>query len=156
MLFLVDFAGVDTEIDFTESVKTEADGLQRTRVVPVDEFRTNNASVRTVDLFDESTDRVGLRSNIVVTQKEEPVVTVDEPQHLVDGGSKPLIGADAAHKRLRDPEADARLKQLICDVGKKEEPKVWVVLIGERLKRIFEPRTRFVNDDDRNDWRRLW
>jgi len=156
VLFLVNFAGVDTEIDLAESVKTEADGLQRTRVVPFDEFGTNNASVRTVDLFDEGADRVGLRSNIVVTQEEEPVVAFDEPQHFVGGGSKPHIGAEASHKRLRDPHADALLEQLVCDVGKKEEPEVWVVLIGERLKRFFEPWTRFVNDDDRNDWRRLW
>ena len=26
----------------------------------------------------------------------------------------------------------------------------------QRLERFFEPWTRFVNDDDRNDWRRLW
>ena len=63
MLFLVDFAGIETDIDLTKSVETEADGLQRTRLVPLDELRTNDAGVRTVDLFDEGADCVGLRSN---------------------------------------------------------------------------------------------
>jgi|TARA_R110002110_G_scaffold113366_1_gene281543 hypothetical protein len=156
VLFLVNFAGVDSEIDLTKSVETEPDRLQQSRVVPFDELRTDNASVRTVDLFDEGADRVGFRSNIVVAQKEEPVVTFDEPQHFVSSGTKPRILSDASDKRIRDPHANARLKQLICDLGKKEKPDVWVVLIGERLERFFEPWTRFVNDDDRNDWRRLW
>jgi hypothetical protein len=156
VLFLVNFAGVDTEIDLAESVKTEADGLQRTRVVPFDEFGTNNASVRTVDLFDEGADRVGFRSNIVVAQQKEPVVALDKPQHFVCGRTKPGASAEASNKGIRNPHADARLEQLVCDVGKKEEPDVWIVLISERRERFFEPWTRFVNDDDRYDWRRLW
>ena len=156
VLFLVDFAGVDTEIDLTKTVKTEPDGLQRARVVPFDELRTDNASVRTVDLFDEDADCVGFRGNIVVAQQEEPVVTFDKPQHFVCGRTKPGASAEASNKGIRNPHADARLEQLVRDVGKKEEPDVWVVLISERLERFFEPWTRFVNDDDRNDWRRLW
>ena len=68
VLFLVDFAGVDTEIDLAESVKTETDGLQLSRVIPLDELRTDDASIRTVDLFNEGADRLRLGSNIVVTQ----------------------------------------------------------------------------------------
>jgi hypothetical protein len=156
VLFLVDFARFDTEIDLTKSVETEPDGLEQTRVVPFDELWTNNASVRTVNLFDEGADRVGFRSDIVVAQKEEPVVAFDKPQHFVDSRTKPCGSAEAPDKRIRDPHADTRLEQVVCDVGKKEVPDVWIILIGERLERFFEPWTRFVNDDDRNDWRRLW
>ena len=156
MLFLVDFAGIETEIDLTKSVETEADGLQRTRLVPLDELRTNDAGVRTVDLFEEGADCVGLRSNVVVTQEEKPVVAFDKPQHFVGGRTKPSSDADVSHKRIRDPHSDTRLERLVSDVGQEEEPKVRVVLIGKCVERFFEPWTRFVNDDDRNDWRRLW
>jgi hypothetical protein len=48
------------------------------------------------------------------------------------------------------------LEPLVCDIGEEEESEVRVVLIGKRSERFFEPWTRLVNDDDRNDWRGLW
>jgi hypothetical protein len=91
-----------------------------------------------------------------MAEQKEPVVAFDEPQHFVGSRTKPRVSAEAPHKRIGNPHTDTRLEPLVCDIGEEEESEVRVVLIGKRSERFFEPWTRLVNDDDRNDWRGLW
>ena len=102
VLFLVDLAGLDHRIDLTESVHAEADRLQHARVVPVDELGSDGTGVRAVELLDEQTECIGFGGDVVVTDQEQPVVALDQAQHLVRRRSEADVRRRA---RARTPTA---------------------------------------------------
>ena len=84
------------------------------------------------------------RSDVVVAEQEEAVVALDQPQHLVGGGTEPRVpgdGTDEGGGQVRaDPGADG-VEELGIGVAddQEQEPHVGVVLAGERRERLVEP-----------------
>jgi hypothetical protein len=152
VLLLIELAGLDDRIGLAEAVESEPDVLQPSRIVPVDELRADHAGVRAVELGDHGAHGVGSRSDVVVTDEEEPVVTLDEPQHLVGDGAESGIAVDGTHEGAREAAADPLgddLQVLAAGGGHDEEvPQVRVVLGGEGCDGLVEPVARIVDDDD--------
>ena len=156
VLLLVGFARVDDRVDLAEAVETETDVLEHLRVVPLDELRPDHAGVGPEQLGHEQTHHVGRRRDVVVTQEEEPVVTLDEPEDLVERRPEAGVAGERTHERRGDHRTDTRRQLAVGVVGRQQEqcPEVRVVLIGEGLEGHLEPVTRFVHDHDGNDRRR--
>ena len=124
-----------------------------------DELRSDDAGVRAVQLLDEGADGVGVEGDVVVAEAEEPVVALDEAQHLVGGDAEAGVGAERAHEGVGQVVRDQRGEVVAVGVdglaGEQEQRvQVGVVLAGERLERLLEPGSRVVDDDDRDDGRR--
>ena len=101
VLLLVELARLDDRVDLAEAVEAEADVLQHAGVVPRHELRPDDAGVRAVQLLDQRADRVGLEGDVVVADAEEPVVALDEAQHLVGGRAEAGVGAELGARTRR-------------------------------------------------------
>ena len=116
-----------------------------------------------LERYSSSTSRrigVVVERHVVVAEAEEPALTLDEPQHLVGGGSVAGIGAELADERLGQPIEDAPPDVggagVAADARRQQEQRVEVrvVLGGQRGEHLVEPRSRAVDDDDRHHrWR---
>ena len=94
-----------------------------------------------------------------MAEAEEPVVALDEREHLVGGDAEAGIGVERAHERIGQVLGDQGGEVVAVGVdrvaGDEEEGvEVGIVLVDERLERLLEPATRTVDDDDRDDRRR--
>ena len=153
VLFLVDLAGFDDRVDLPEPVEAEPDVLQPARLVPLDELGTDHSGVRAVQLGDHRPHRVRRRCDVVVAEQEEPVVALDQAQHLVGGGAETRVPGDGADEgggeKGADPGADG-VEQLGVGVAddQEQEAHVGVVLAGKRRERLVEPWPGVVHDDD--------
>ena len=108
VLLLVDLAFFDEGVDLAEAVDAEADVLQHARVVPRDELRARRCPA--FDRYISSTSSrmaLGIEGDVVVQEAEEPVVALDEAQHLVGGGAVavalPTARTNAFGHTLTDP-----------------------------------------------------
>ena len=159
VLLLVDLARFDDRIDLAEPVHSQTDRLQHARIVPLDELRPDSAGVRPVQLLDHQTQRVGLRGDVVVAEQEEPVVTLDEPQHFVGCRAESHVDPDRSDECAGQALLDSFVDRLGTVDGftlgddEEEDAKIRVVLSGERVEGVVEPFTRVVHDDDRDDRR---
>ena len=87
VLLLVDLAFLDERVDLAEAVDAEADVLQHARVVPRDQLRPDDAGIRAIQLLDQQPDGTRIQGDVVVQEAEEPVVALDQTEHLVGGGA---------------------------------------------------------------------
>ncbi len=71
VLLLVELATLDVRDGIARLVGAHADRQQPLGVVPVDEFRPDDAGVRAERLFDHDLERVGLEADVVVAEQEE-------------------------------------------------------------------------------------
>ena len=162
VLLLVDLAGLDRLIDLAEAVESEANAPEHARVVPFDELRTDDTGVGAVQLLDEQTHRVAVRGDVIVAEEEEAVLPFDEAQYFVGGGTESGVHAEFSDEGVRqatlDGLSDGRLTFAIGAplgaIGQQEQkPQVGVVLVSERVERLFKPMARLVHDDDGHDGR---
>ena len=154
VLLLVDLTGLHERVDLTEAVDGETDVLQHPRPVPIDELRADDAGVRAVELLDQQPDRVGIEGHVVVEEAEEPVVTLDEAQHLVGHGTEPGVALGTTYERVRHGRTDALGQVAHVADHEEQRPQVGVVLAGETGQDLVEPGPRLVDDHDRDDRRR--
>jgi hypothetical protein len=98
VLLLVGLTGLDERIDLTEAVDAESDVLQHDRVVPIHQLRADDAGVRAVQLFHHQPDGVGFERDVVVQEAEEPIVALDEAQHLVGRRAEPGVSLDGPYE----------------------------------------------------------
>ncbi len=158
VLLLVELTRIDHRIDFAEPVEAEPDVLQSARLIPIGQLRSDDSGVRTEHLFDHHPDHVRSESDIVVAQQEQPVVTFDQPQHLVGRRSVADICCQRSHERGRNDGANP-VRDLLCLVvvtGGDEEQgsQIGVVLCGEAGEGLVEPVAWFVYDHHGYDRRR--
>ncbi len=145
---------VDAAGGFSEAVDVEADVLQQAGVVPGDDLRSDDAGVGAVQLLDHQSDGVRIEGDVVVAEAEEAVVALDELGHDVGDRAEPGIGPDRLDERVGKDAVDAGCDVVVGSVGDEEDrAQRWVVLAGERLEALLEPRADSV-DDDRDDDRR--
>ena len=155
VLLLVDFADVDAASGFSEEVDVEADVLQQTRVVPGDDLRSDDAGVGAIQLLDHQSNGVWIEGDIVVTEAEETVVALDELRHDVGDRAETSIGPDRLDEGVGKDAVDPGCDVVVGSLGDKEDrAQGWVVLAGERLEALLEPRAGGVNDDSDHDGRR--
>ena len=138
VLLLVELAPLDDRVDLAEPVDTQADVLEDAGVVPVDELRADDAGVRAVQLLDEQPDGVGVERDVVVAEAEEAALALDEPQHLVGGGSEAGVGVELADEGLGQPSKMRRRTSasVVAEARRHQEQRVevGVVLAGERRR----------------------
>ena len=108
VLLLVDLARLDDRVGLAEPVETESHVLQPSRLVPVDQLRTDHAGVRAVQLGHEGADGVRFGRDVVVTQQEEAVVALDQPEDLVGGRPEPGFTPIGAPTPAGWPRGSAR------------------------------------------------
>ena len=147
MLLLVVLAGLDDRVDLAEPVEAEPDVLQHGAVRP-----TRRASDRPCRRSSGTAPRPASAPRPTPARRrrgraEEPVVALDEPQHLVGGGAEPGVageGADEGVRQVRpDPGGDGVEELAVGVAGDQEqEPEVGVVLAGEGGEGLVEPGTR--------------
>lgn len=156
VLLLIELPGLDAEIDFAESIDTEANRLEYPWVIPFDQLGPDDAGVRAVDLLDEQSHGVALGGDIVVAEQEEASVPLDEPEDLVARRAEAQVCSDVSNEGFRHAHADARAQLFVVRREEEQVPEVRVVLFGQRIERLVEPITRFVYDHDGHDgWRLL-
>ena len=148
VLFLVGLPGLDDGIHLGEPVDAEPDVLQDRGVVPLDQLRAHDAGVRPVHLLDEQPDRVGLEGDVVVQEAEEPVVALDEAQHLVRRGPEARIAVDGTHERSRHGGRDLPRKLTRVAGDQHQRLEVAVVLGRQRTEHLGEPWPRVVDHHD--------
>ena len=140
MLFLVDLTLLDEVVDLAESVESESDRLQQCRVVPLDELRADHSGVRSVQLLDEYANGIGRRRDVVVTDEEQPIVALDEVQHLVDRDPEARVGTDCAHEGAGESIVHPPLGRFRRGPRvEEEEAEVRIVLRRERVECVVEP-----------------
>ena len=143
VLLLVVLSGLDDGVDLTEAVETEADVLQQAWLVPVGQLGADDPGVGAEQFGDHRSDRVGSRSNVVVTHEEEAVVALDQAEHFVDGRSESVVGGEWPYERRRDDRTDPRreLGDVVVTVRGEQEQRaeVGIILGCECLERLVEP-----------------
>ena len=158
VLLLVELARFGDRVDLAEAVEAQPDVLEDPAIVPRHELRSDEAGVRAVQLLDQGADGVRIEGDVVVADAEEPVVALDEREHLVGGDAEAGVGAERAHERIGQVLGDQGGEVVAVGVdgvaGDEEEGvEVRVVLVDEGLERLLEPGARTVDDDDRDDRR---
>jgi hypothetical protein len=160
VLLLVDLVGPDDRIDLAEAVELEADMLEHSRIVPVDELRADQSGVRPEHLGDHDAHGALVERDVVVADEEEAVVALHQAQHLVDRGPEADVGAELTHERVGKHTVDAGphlVDRIGCVVrvirrGDEEQgAQVGVVLRGERCERFVEPVARVVHHHHGHD-----
>ena len=153
VLLLVVLAGLDERIDLAEAVDAEAHVLQHRRLVPGDQLGADDAGVRSVELLHQQADGALVECDVVVQEAEEPVVALDEAQHLVRRGAEAGVPTDGANEGPRHVGTDAR-RQLARLAGHQEQVlQVAVVLPGQPLEHLVEPLTGVVHHHHCHDGR---
>ena len=141
-------------------------------IVPIDELGADRAGIRSIELLDHQPQGVGVHGDVVVADEEQAVFAFDQTEHLVGDRAESRIAGGRSDEGVGQARRDARLDGGERAVGRsaghiairiagrivddeEQEPQVRVVLAGERLDRVLEPRFGLVHHDDGNDGRRL-
>ncbi len=135
-----------------DAVGAEADVLEHARAVPVDQLGPDDASVRPVGLGHQLADRGRVEGDVVVQEAEEPGA-LDEPHRLVGGRAESGVVLQRPHERIGEPLADLGHHGRLRAGDQEEQPQVRVVLAGQRVEHLVEPRSGLVHDHDRDDRR---
>ncbi len=106
VLLLVELTWLDDRVDLTEAVHAEADVLELTRVVPVDQLRADNARVAAVELLHQDSDGARFESDVVVEEAEEAILALDQVEYLVCRGAETGVPIDGAHEGVWHSFAD--------------------------------------------------
>ena len=107
VLLLIDLLRFGDRVDLAEPVEPESDVLEQRRPVPVDQLGTDDARIGPIELFDEDPDGVAFGRDVVVTHQEEPVVALDELQHLVGQRAKATIAPRPMDEGVRSRRSDS-------------------------------------------------
>ncbi len=158
VLLLIGLTRVDDRVDLTEAIEAEADVLQHLRVVPFGQFGSDHAGVRSEQLGNQQPHHVGGQGDVVVADEKEPVVAVDQSEHIVHGGAETWVADDGANEGGRDDPTDTSSQRIVLVVvGVRHEEQcsqVGVVLRGQRVEGLVEPVAGFMHDHDGDDRRR--
>lgn len=152
VLFLIEFAGFDQRVDFPEAIHAMPDVLQHRRIVPVDEFRADDTSVRPVHLLDQRTDRVGRQGHVIVHEAEE-TAALDETHRLVGRGTEARVARHSPDERVGKLGLDPLWDVARFTGDQEEQIEIGVVLVGQRVQDLVKPGSRLVHDDHAHNGR---
>ena len=153
VLLLIQLAGIDERRRRPELVGRRPDLEQVLGGVPVDDLRADDAGVGPVRLLHELADGVGVEGDVVVEQAEEPRA-LDEAEHLVGRRAEATRILEAAHERSGHAVTDPFGEVAALARVQEQDPQVGVVLDGQAVDDLVEPRAGIVGDDHGHDgWR---
>ena len=101
MLFLVEFTVIGVWQLHSKTIDRTAYRLNHSRVVPMNQLWSDDARVRSVQLFDQTRNRSGRKHDVIVQETEKPAVSLYEVQHCITRTGVPRISPQEADHRLR-------------------------------------------------------
>ena len=107
LLAVVDLARLDPFVHDPESVTRLAHVEQHHRVVVGDDLRGDDAGVGAKGRLDHHLHRVGLETDVVVTEEEEGRA-LDHQRGLVTGRGEATVLVEQSHEGVRGDRGDAR------------------------------------------------
>ena len=103
MLLLIDFVLFDRAVEFAEAVGVESHHVESSRIVPFDELRSDQTSVRPIELLDHQPHGIGIEGHVVMEEQEESPVTLDQSQHRVRGPSETGVATEKSNVTIQTP-----------------------------------------------------
>ena len=102
MLLLIKLVRLNVTVKFAKPIAIKPNGLQSSRVVPLDKFRTHHSGIRPIQLFNKNSQRIGGKNHVIVHHQEKAAVTFDEAQGSICRWPKSGVGAKLINMRLRE------------------------------------------------------
>ena len=152
VLLLVELTRLGRLERHPDPVGAQPDVLEHRRPVPVDQLRADDAGVGAVGLGHQLADRRRVEGHVVVEEAEEPGA-FDQLQGLVGGRAEARVVAERPHERVRQALADVGHHPWLGPGDEEEQAEVRVVLTGDRVEHLVEPRSGLVHDHHRDDRR---
>ena len=150
VLLLVQLAGLGRLERHADAVGAQAHVLQHRRPVPVDQLRPDDAGVGAVRLGHQLADGRRVERHVVVQEAEE-AGALDQLQGLVGRRPEPRVVAEGPHERVRQPLADVGHHPRLSPRDQEEQAEVRVVLAGDRVEHLVEPRPGLVHHHHGHD-----
>ncbi len=147
VLALVQFTLFDQGVHYAHPVGPHADGQQTVGRVPKDELRAGEPGVAPVSLFEQQTDGVGDRSNVVVTNQDVGR-TLDHLHALVSGLGKAGAGGYPGQVGVGQAGGHAfgNFAVVVAD-SHHQDRKLGVVLVRQGPQRFLQPGSRPTGHD---------
>ena len=152
VLLLINLADIDPAGRVAEAIDVEPDVFENASVLPRHELGSNNAGVRAVQLLDHRPHGIRIERDVVVAEAEEAVVTFYKLGDGVGRRTEPGIRWQLFDDRFGEDAGNAPRDAVFSAVGDEENgSQRRVVLMGEGLDALVEPRSRCVDDHDGDD-----
>jgi hypothetical protein len=103
VLFLIEFEGFESVVEFAETVDVETHRRQKGRLVPVHQFGSEDPGIGPKHLLDELSNAVRSQDHVVVKDQEESSITLHQSENLIGGPGE----SDVPHTPHVDSGHDA-------------------------------------------------